>query len=70
MMKHGRQRRLRGRHFSSGNHQATIQEVAFASYVPSDYPEDLEPGRPEKAFYDPQNFTYPAGTHIAEGGGG
>ncbi len=52
--------------FSSGNQQATIQEVAFASYVPSDYPEDLEPGLSEKAFYDPKNFTYPAGTHIAE----
>ena len=52
--------------FSSGNQRATIQEVAFASYVPSDYPEDLEPGLSEKAFYDPKNFTYPAGTHIAE----
>ena len=52
--------------FSSGNHQTTIQEVAFASYVPADYPEDLEPGLSEKAFYDPKNFTYPAGTHIAE----
>ncbi|MDE0061719.1 MAG: molybdopterin-dependent oxidoreductase, partial [Gammaproteobacteria bacterium] len=52
--------------FSSGNQQATIQEVAFASYVPADYPEDLEPGLSEKAFYDPKNFTYPAGTHIAE----
>ena len=52
--------------FSSGNQQKTIQEVAFAAYVPADYPEDLEPGLSEKAFYDPKNFTYPAGTHIAE----
>lgn len=52
--------------FKSGNQQATIQEIAFASYVPADYPEDLEPGLSEKAFYDPKNFTYPAGTHIAE----
>ena len=52
--------------FSSGNQKATIQEVAFAAYVPADYPEDLEPGLSEKAFYDPKNFTYPAGTHIAE----
>lgn len=48
------------------NQSMSIQEVAFASYVPADYPEDLEPGFVEKAFYDPNNFTYPAGTHIAE----
>ncbi len=48
------------------NQAMTIQEVAFAAYVPADYPEDLEPGLTEKAFYDPNNFTYPAGTHIAE----
>ena len=48
------------------NQSMSIQEVAFASYVPADYPEDLEPGLSEKAFYDPNNFTYPAGTHIAE----
>ncbi len=52
--------------FISGNQRLTLQEVAFASYVPADYPPDLEPGLSEKAFYDPQNFTYPAGAHIAE----
>jgi aerobic carbon-monoxide dehydrogenase large subunit len=51
---------------SDSNQSMSIQEVAFASYVPADYPEDLEPGLSEKAFYDPGNFTYPAGTHIAE----
>jgi carbon-monoxide dehydrogenase large subunit len=45
----------------------TIQEVAFAAYVPHNYPlEELEPGLDETAYYDPLNFTYPAGTHIAE----
>ena len=52
--------------FISGNQRLTLQEVAFASYVPADYPPDLEPGLSEKAFYDPENFTYPAGAHIAE----
>ena len=52
--------------FISGNQRMTLQEAAFASYVPADYPPDLEPGLSEKAFYDPQNFTYPAGAHIAE----
>ncbi|MBO6555829.1 MAG: xanthine dehydrogenase family protein molybdopterin-binding subunit [Pseudomonadales bacterium] len=49
------------------NQAKTFQEIAFAAYVPHDYPlEDLEPGLAEKAFYDPGNFTYPAGTHICE----
>jgi carbon-monoxide dehydrogenase large subunit len=35
--------------------------------VPHNYPLDkLEPGLNETAFYDPANFTYPAGTHICE----
>ncbi|GLQ07087.1 xanthine dehydrogenase family protein molybdopterin-binding subunit [Sneathiella chinensis] len=46
--------------------QLTIGELAFAAYVPHNYPEDLEPGLAENAFYDPLNFTFPAGTHIAE----
>ena len=48
------------------NRSLAFGEVAFAAYVPANYPEDLEPGLSEKAFYDPENFTYPAGTHIAE----
>ncbi len=45
----------------------TIAEVAFAAYVPHNYPLDkLEPGLNETAFYDPTNFTYPAGSHICE----
>ncbi len=47
--------------------QKTIAEVAFAAYVPHNYPLDkLEPGLNETAFYDPTNFTYPAGSHICE----
>jgi carbon-monoxide dehydrogenase large subunit len=42
-------------------------EVAFAAYVPHNYPIDtVEPGLDETAFYDPINFTYPAGAYIAE----
>jgi aerobic carbon-monoxide dehydrogenase large subunit len=42
-------------------------QVAFAAYVPHNYPiEELEPGLDETAFYDPKNFTFPAGCHIAE----
>jgi aerobic carbon-monoxide dehydrogenase large subunit len=42
-------------------------EVAFAAYVPHNYPLDkLEPGLNENAFYDPTNFTFPAGSYVCE----
>ena len=42
-------------------------EVALTAYVPHQYPlEDLEPGLEETAFYDPKNFTFPAGTYVCE----
>ncbi len=41
--------------------------VAFTAYVPHNFPHDkLEPGLNENAFYDPSNFTFPAGTYICE----
>src|SRR5487761_136368 len=41
--------------------------VALTAYVPHNYPHDkLEPGLDEQAFYDPTNFTFPAGSHICE----
>ena len=45
----------------------TFAEVALTAYVPHNYPHDeLEPGLNENAFYDPTNFTYPAGSYICE----
>jgi carbon-monoxide dehydrogenase large subunit len=44
----------------------TIGEVVFAAYVPHNYPADLEPGMEEGAFFDPPNFTFPAGTYVCE----
>ncbi len=42
-------------------------EIALAAYVPHQYPlEELEPGLEETAFYDPKNFTFPAGTYVCE----
>ena len=42
-------------------------EISLAAYVPHNYPLDkLEPGLNETAFYDPANFTFPAGAHICE----
>jgi len=59
--------------FSNGNFSVAgtdramnIGEVAFNAYVPHSYPEGLEPGFDENAFFDPLNFSFPAGTHICE----
>ncbi|MCX2860231.1 xanthine dehydrogenase family protein molybdopterin-binding subunit [Paucibacter sp. PLA-PC-4] len=41
--------------------------VSLTAYVPHNYPLDkLEPGLNENAFYDPTNFTYPAGSYVCE----
>ncbi len=45
----------------------SIGDVAMSAYVPHNYPLDqLEPGLDETCFYDPKNFTYPAGCHLCE----
>ena len=45
----------------------TFAEIALTAYVPHKYPiETIEPGLEETAFYDPKNFTYPAGTYVCE----
>ena len=47
--------------------KVTFGQVALTAYVPHNYPLDkLEPGLNETAFYDPTNFTFPAGTYICE----
>jgi carbon-monoxide dehydrogenase large subunit len=46
--------------------QKTFSEVAMAAYTGHSLPEGMEPGLKEGAFYDPTNFTFPAGTYICE----
>ncbi len=47
--------------------EVPFAQVALSAYVPHNYPLDkLEPGLNESAFYDPTNFTFPAGSHICE----
>lgn len=43
----------------------TFGDVSLTAYVPHDYPADLEPGLDFSSFYDPTNFTYPFGCHVA-----
>jgi len=46
---------------------AAFGEIALAAYVAHKFPTaHIEPGLKEHAFYDPTNFTFPAGTHICE----
>ena len=57
-----------GRYVVRGTDRAkAFGEVAFAAYVPHNFPHETEePGLEETAFYDPKNFTYPSGCHICE----
>jgi len=41
-------------------------EVCLAAYTAHNLPGGLEPGLKEGAFYDPSNFTFPAGCYICE----
>jgi len=57
----------------NSNKKKTIGEIAFACYLPGQFgevksplPAGVEPGLKETAFYDPVNFSFPAGTHICE----
>nr|WP_295468625.1 xanthine dehydrogenase family protein molybdopterin-binding subunit [Mesorhizobium sp.] len=41
-------------------------QVALAAYTAHNLPAGMEPGLKEGAFYDPSNFTFPAGCYICE----
>lgn len=43
----------------------SFADISLTAYVPHDYPQNLEPGMDFSSFYDPANFTYPFGAHIA-----
>ncbi len=43
-----------------------FHEVALAAYTGHNLPAGMEPGLKESAFYDPTNFTFPAGTYVCE----
>ena len=49
------------------NKNVPFGDVALKAYIPHDFPlEEIEPGLEETAFYDPANFTYPAGAYACE----
>jgi carbon-monoxide dehydrogenase large subunit len=59
-----RERRVQGRRHRQ---EGAVGQVALAAYTAAQLPAGkLEPGLKENAFYDPTNFTFPAGTYICE----
>jgi aerobic carbon-monoxide dehydrogenase large subunit len=49
---------------ADGKH-VTIQDVALAAHIARDIPPGMEPGLSATHFFEPSNFTFPFGTHIA-----
>ncbi len=43
----------------------TIQDIALAAHLAKELPPDTEPGLSATYFFEPKNFTFPFGTHIA-----
>lgn len=43
----------------------TLQQLAFTLWLAWDMPEDMEPGLELTAYFDPPEFNFPFGTHIA-----
>ncbi len=41
-------------------------QMALAAYTAHNLPQGMEPGLKEGAFYDPTNFTFPAGCYVCE----
>jgi carbon-monoxide dehydrogenase large subunit len=41
-----------------------IQEIALAVFAAHNYPEDVEPSIDAEATFDPENFSFPHGTHL------
>ena len=49
----------------SPDQSKSIQEMATMANVAWNLPDGMEPGLEASAFYDPPNFVYPFGTHLA-----
>jgi aerobic carbon-monoxide dehydrogenase large subunit len=51
--------------FAGPESSVTLKEVALAAWTAHDLPEGLEPGLEATYVYDPPNFSWPAGAHVA-----
>src|SRR6185369_11018407 len=50
---------------TEGKSSLTMQEIALEAHVAKNLPPDTEPGLSATYFFEPKNFTFPFGTHIA-----
>ena len=50
---------------TEGKSSLTIQDIALAAHLAKELPPDMEPGLSATYFFEPKNFTFPFGTHIA-----
>jgi carbon-monoxide dehydrogenase large subunit len=46
------------------NRGKTIQELALATFTSHDFPEGMEPSLDSDCTFDPENFSFPHGTHL------
>jgi aerobic carbon-monoxide dehydrogenase large subunit len=51
--------------FQGPETSVTLKEVAFAAWTAHNLPEGVEPGLEATYVYDPPNFSWPAGAHVA-----
>jgi carbon-monoxide dehydrogenase large subunit len=51
--------------FSGPGESLTLKEIAFAAWTAHDLPDGMEPGLEATYVYDPPNFSWPAGAHVA-----
>jgi carbon-monoxide dehydrogenase large subunit len=49
----------------SPDQSQSVQDVALMAHLAWNMPEGMDPGFEESQFYDPPNFVFPFGTHIA-----
>jgi carbon-monoxide dehydrogenase large subunit len=49
----------------SPDRSKVLPEISLAAYLAHSMPAGMEPGLEATSFFDPPNFTYPFGTHIA-----
>src|SRR5499433_525169 len=54
-----------GKFTANDGKSVTIQEVALGAHLAKNIPPDMEPGLSATSFFEPKNFTFPFGTHIA-----
>ena len=51
--------------FSGPEASLTLKELAFAAWAAHNLPQGMEPGLEATYVYDPPNFSWPAGAHVA-----